>query len=141
MKRKLKWLAIVLAVSVLGFGTALLLWPRDRITAESYKKIRIGMKVAEVEEILGGAAMDLGDALALYTSVVAKSGKEPLELDSSQHNPDHEFTNDDVKIWVGREAVITTMFDRKGHVTAKILQRGRLAEPNLIDRLRDRLGW
>jgi hypothetical protein len=32
MKRKLKWLAIVLAVSLLGFGTALLLWPRDRIT-------------------------------------------------------------------------------------------------------------
>ena len=31
MKRKLKWLAIVLAVSLLGFGTALLLWPRDRI--------------------------------------------------------------------------------------------------------------
>jgi hypothetical protein len=36
MKRKLKWLAIVLAVSLLGFGTALLLWPRDRITAESW---------------------------------------------------------------------------------------------------------
>jgi hypothetical protein len=32
MKRKLKWLALVLAVSLLGFGTALLLWPRDRIT-------------------------------------------------------------------------------------------------------------
>jgi hypothetical protein len=32
MKRKLKWLTIVLAVSLLGFGTALLLWPRDRIT-------------------------------------------------------------------------------------------------------------
>jgi len=27
MKRKLKWLAIVLAVSLLGFGTALFLWP------------------------------------------------------------------------------------------------------------------
>ena len=40
MKRKLKWLTIVLAVLLLGFGTALLLWPRDRITAESWQKIR-----------------------------------------------------------------------------------------------------
>ena len=50
MKRKLKWLAIVLGVSLLGFGTALLLWPRDRITAESWHKIRIGMTVKEVEK-------------------------------------------------------------------------------------------
>jgi hypothetical protein len=35
MKRKLKWLAIVLAVLLLGLGTAFFLWPRDRITAES----------------------------------------------------------------------------------------------------------
>ena len=48
MKRKLKLLAIVLAVSLLGFGTALLLWPRDRITAESWQKIRIGMTEDEV---------------------------------------------------------------------------------------------
>jgi hypothetical protein len=54
MKRKLKWLAIVLAVLLLGFGTALLLWPRDRITAESWQKIRIGMTENEVAEILGG---------------------------------------------------------------------------------------
>ena len=32
MKPKLKWLAIVVAVSLLGFGTALWFWPRDRIT-------------------------------------------------------------------------------------------------------------
>src|SRR6516165_6934928 len=57
MKRKLKWLAIVLAVSLLGFGTALLLWPRDRITAESWEKIRIGMTEEEVAEILGGRGM------------------------------------------------------------------------------------
>jgi len=57
MKRKLKWLAIVLAVSLLGFGTALFLWPRDRITAESWQKIQIGMTEEEVAEILGGPGM------------------------------------------------------------------------------------
>ncbi|HMF17746.1 MAG TPA: hypothetical protein VKE98_11100 [Gemmataceae bacterium] len=57
MKRKLKWLAIVLAVSLLGFRAALLLWPRDRITAESWHKIRIGMTEKEVAEMLGGPGM------------------------------------------------------------------------------------
>jgi hypothetical protein len=31
MKRKLKWLAIVFALSLLASGTAFLLWPRDRM--------------------------------------------------------------------------------------------------------------
>ena len=53
MKRKLKWTATVLAVSLLGFGTALFLWPRDRITAESWEQIRVGMTEKEVVEILG----------------------------------------------------------------------------------------
>ena len=57
MKRKLKWLAIFLAVSLLGFGTALLLWPRDRITAESWQKIQVGMTEDEVADILGGPGM------------------------------------------------------------------------------------
>ncbi|HMF17276.1 MAG TPA: hypothetical protein VKE98_08730 [Gemmataceae bacterium] len=53
MKRKLKWIAAVLSVLLLGFGAALLLWPRDRITAESWKQIQIGMSEKEVEDILG----------------------------------------------------------------------------------------
>ena len=54
MKRKLKWLAVVLAVSLLGFGTPIFLWPRDRITAESLTRIHAGMTEKEVEHILGG---------------------------------------------------------------------------------------
>jgi hypothetical protein len=63
MKRKLKWLAIILAVSLLGFGTALLLWPRDRITAESWQKIRIGITEDEVAEILGGLGLRIRNCL------------------------------------------------------------------------------
>jgi hypothetical protein len=57
MKRKLKWLAIVLAVSLLGFGMALFLWLRDRISAKSWRYIEIGMTENQVEEILGGPGM------------------------------------------------------------------------------------
>jgi hypothetical protein len=57
MKRKLKWNAAMLGVLVVGFGVALFLWPRDKITVDSWKQIRIGMTEKEVEEILGGPGM------------------------------------------------------------------------------------
>src|SRR6516165_10069540 len=87
MKRKLKWLAIVLAVSLLGFGTALLLWPRDRITAESWHKIRIGMTEEEVAEILGGPGMTDKEADAEYGRVRKELGLRPFEFEALLEEP------------------------------------------------------
>jgi hypothetical protein len=108
MKRKLKWLAIVLAVLLLGFGTALFLWSRDRITVESWQKIRIGMTEDEVVEILGGPGIEHQNVQALYSRVVAKSGKDPLDQDSLRTDPNWEFPEVESKVkkvWVGREAI------------------------------------
>jgi len=81
MKRKLKWLAIVLAVSLLGFGAALLLWTRDRITAESWQKIRIGMTEEEVVEILGGPGMTGEEAVAEYQRLDKELGQPPYQFE------------------------------------------------------------
>jgi hypothetical protein len=61
MKRTLKWIGVVLVVLLIGFGLALFLWPRDRITRESWERIRIAMTEKEVESILGGRGMDAGE--------------------------------------------------------------------------------
>lgn len=58
MKRKLKWIGVVLVVLVIGLGVVLFLLPRDRITVESWKQIRIGMTEKEVEGLLGASAMN-----------------------------------------------------------------------------------
>jgi hypothetical protein len=50
MKRKL--MASVLALLLVGLGLALLLWPRDMITVESWRQIRFGMTEKEVEAVL-----------------------------------------------------------------------------------------
>jgi hypothetical protein len=50
MKQKLKWIAAVLAVLLVGMATALFLWPRDRIIPESWGQIEIGM--TENQELL-----------------------------------------------------------------------------------------
>src|SRR6516164_4276027 len=81
MKRKLKWLAIVLAVSLLGLGTALLLWPRDRITVESWQKIQIGMTEKEVAEILGGAGMNYWDAWDGHAALEKELGRPLFETE------------------------------------------------------------
>src|SRR5262249_53120915 len=95
MKRKLKWLAIVLAVLLLGFGTALFLGPRDRITVESWQKIQIGMTEEEVAEILGGPGTSR-DRPPLFQLV----GPRLMEPE------DKGVVWDRAKLWTGPRAII-----------------------------------
>ena len=142
MKRKLKWLAIVLVVSLLGFGTALLLWPRDRITVESWKQIRVGMSQKEVEAILGEAGMTQ-EKFATFLETLEKNGKFPI-VDSPIIEPKAGIAGngiDDRKNWIGRHGCIQIGFDPPDHVSVKCFYALRSADPNLIDRLRDWLGW
>jgi hypothetical protein len=149
MKRKLKWLAIVLAVSMLGLGTALLLWPRDRITVDSWQKIRIGMTEAEVEEILGRSGIRCDDFFEQYAQLQNEMGKPPF-IDEGLLLEEPDFGRptgllfdewDKSKIWSGRHGFVGVHFDEKGHVAKKIFHAMRPAEPGFLDRLRDWLGW
>jgi hypothetical protein len=144
MKRNLKRLALVLAVLVLGLGTALFLWPRDRITAESWKKIQIGMTVKEVENILGGSGITWEEVRA-QLRLEKKMGKSPI-LETQLSEPKEIAQDDDVpvsekgKYWRGRRGVIEIHFDQVGNVKVKFFMRSG-KPPNIIDRLRDWLGW
>src|SRR5262245_3720076 len=131
MKRKLKWLAIVLAVSLLGFGTALLLWPRDRITEESFDKIRIGMTEDEVAEILGDIGCD-------FDSLSAVDQKVVLGVRAKAFDATLDIRED--KIWVGRHGIIGIRID-EGRVGVNMCYITRGGEQTWIDRLRDWLGW
>jgi hypothetical protein len=134
MKRKLKWLAIVLAVSLLGFGTALWLWPRDRITAESRQKIRIGMTEDEVVEILGGPGMNHEEYLHHRRDFEI----EGPELDEPEWGvPDWEMG----KTWIGRRGLIRINLDQENRVSWKGFDGVRWNNGSILDRLRDWLGW
>jgi len=136
MKRKLKWPAIVLAVLLLGFGTALLLWPRDRITAESWEKIEIGMTENQVEEILGGPGMSLDE-----WEVFIKTMKFPF---SELTEPNNGWWIGDAKAckyWTSQRGCMQVNFDPQGNVSGKAFWRSLEPSPSFIDRLRDWLGW
>jgi hypothetical protein len=134
MKRKLKWTAVVLAVVLLGFGTALFLWPRDRITAESWRKIQLGMAIDEVEAVLGGPG--------------EKFEEMPLsECSFTIDVPEHEepWKNPFVKldmpklVWFGRHGIIEIGVNRQSRVIYKNFRDQQ--HSTFIDRLRDWLGW
>jgi hypothetical protein len=144
MKRKLKWIGVVLVVLLLGFGTALFLWPRDRITAESWKQIRIGMTEKEVEAILGGPGLSEVEYHDHIRTLEKELGKFPfgvggeffVEPDDAVH-----VAGQDLSIWIGQHGRIKIGFDPQGHATWKTYEGLRPTDPSVIDRLRDWLGW
>jgi hypothetical protein len=106
---------------LLGFGAVLFLWPRDRITAASLEKIRVGMSEKEVEDILGGPGIK-----APFTSKRLRVGP--------QVPPTFHF-------WLGRSGFIEIEFDNDDQVIDKYFRNVQGADPHFIDRLRDWLGW
>jgi len=145
MKRKLKWLAIVLAVVLLGLGTALLLWPRDRITAESWQKIRIGMTEEEVAEILGGPGMSHETFLTQYDRLEKELGRSPCEFERPKLEEPEDWVFvvwwDRARIWTGRCGIIEIELDQDNKVCWKRFKGLRWKTADVIDRLRDWLGW
>ena len=145
MKRKLKWLAIVLAVSLLGFGTALLLWPRDRITVEWWQKIQIGMTEDEVVEILGGPGVTLEEHLAQYDRLEKELSRPPFKIEDTimeeREAPGPVLISSNSKVWTGRHGIIQIELHQDNHVRWKIFQSGRWINDGILDRLRDWHGW
>ena len=153
MSRKRKCLAIGLAV-MLGFGLALFLWPRDRITAESWEKIRIGMTEEEVEGILGGPGENAKEVLAEWHALAKQLGREPFTTDGTYFEEPiiylaippgigrmKNWPDEDNRIWKGRRGIMGVQFDCNGRVAWWFFQGMRSADPSIIDRLRDFLGW
>jgi hypothetical protein len=138
MKRKLKWLAIVLAVSLLGFGTALLLWPRDRITVESWKQIQIGMSEKEVENILGRPGMSV-EEWREFNEGHFPSG-QTLQLEEQVNADAWKLDGETFKYWTSQRGTMLIGFDARGHVVMKLLWSAPEG-PSFLDRLRNWLGW
>jgi hypothetical protein len=139
MKRKLKWLAVVLVVLVVGPGLALLLWPRDRITVDSWKQIRIGMTEKEVEEVMDGPGVSEEEFTAYILDLEKDGNFRALEIVGQE--PKGILGVEDRKYWIGGRGYFQIDFNPPDHVFLKTFYRFRSPDPNLLDRLRNWLGW
>lgn len=143
MKRKLKWTAVVLVVLLLGFGTTLFFFPRDRITVDSWKQIHLGMTEKEVERILGGPGTSYKDFLAAIDRLEAQMGKPPLiGKGIPVWEPDDGVEGvGNSKVWQGRRGIMEIQFNQECYVKWKLFSPMRPTDPTFLERLSDWLGW
>jgi hypothetical protein len=124
MRRKLKWIALILLVLVVGLGAAFVMWPSDGITADAYRKIEFGMTEKEVEKILGAPGSDI-------KSLPDQDKRELLA----------GLINRETRLWVGQRAIVGIHFLQGGTVSGTKFYVSRTAGPTFINHLRDWLGW
>jgi hypothetical protein len=104
MARRRQFLFFLLAAVVVGLAATWLFWPRTAISDETAAKIKVGMTVAEVEEILGGPQGD-------YTTLLGGLGEYRAP-------PNPPFEDVDDQEWIGDSGAVWVYFDRHGRVCA-----------------------
>jgi hypothetical protein len=103
-RRRLLLLGLLVSLIALGAGTWLFL-PRTAITRENAEKIQKGMKLAEVEAILGGPERD------------ESTGR--LEQDGSDDDPARKYVDAVIgkrKNWRSDRVIIDVYMDAAGRV-------------------------
>jgi hypothetical protein len=96
-----------------------------RITADAYRRIRLGMKVREVKAILGEPRKPSDAELMEYVIHQCNSANSPIaEGDLFEHAPKHGDVVHE-KYWFGESGVIAIGIDRGGRVVLKHFARFR----------------
>jgi hypothetical protein len=103
-----------------------LLWPRTAITRENGHRIQVGMTLAEVETMLGGAARDdaTGPVEIEANGIVILEPVSDLDLDGGRHG------------WKSDHVLVEVVFDRNSHVAEVSVIPVRRTNENPLDMLR-----
>jgi hypothetical protein len=125
MKKRKRWLLILgtalMAAGVIGW----LLWPSSRLGPDSFTRIKLGMKLAEVEEILGPP----GDRST--NGGVNESQQKSYPLPKGQPGKS--------SVWIDDSYVIVVTFDPASNVV-NASHRNNPSQSSVIDWLRSQLG-
>jgi hypothetical protein len=95
------FLSIAAIAVAVGIWT---LWPRSAITLQNMKRIKAGMTLAEVEQILGGPARDESSGATAFVQTAP--------------GPSRGF--DDSRRWIGQEHGVTVWFANQQVISLNI---------------------
>jgi hypothetical protein len=132
MRRRLLFsLGLLVLLGALGLSFLVLLWPRPGISKANFERLRMGMGLEEVVQLLGGPADD-------YTSTKTK---DLLLLYSPSHGV---VIPPGAKIWEGDEGgdyeFIWVVVDEQGRVQDKGYDSIRLRPVSVLERVRSWFG-
>ena len=128
-RRRLLFFGLLATLTGLGVG-GWLLWPRTAITRENARRIQVGMTLAAVELILGGAARDdsTGPVEMESSEIVELAPISDLDLDGGRHD------------WKSDHVLVEVVFDRNRQVAEVSVIPMRRSDESPLDRLRRWLG-
>ena len=114
------------ALAVLGHALSL----RPGVTQANYERIREGMTLREVENLLGGPPGN-------YSRIPDKEAGL-WTIDPSRPDLNRQFFIGR-EVWIGNELAVAVWFDDQGGVTRK--ESYETLDRSLLQRLSDLLGW
>jgi len=149
-----------------GLGVALFLLPRDRITKASWEKVRLGMTVKQVEDILCTPGLTYAEFFQEIDALEKNIGGLPFVADGTnfverdpqdssrpsqgmggffllggnelpQPSRDAQIAFGDERYWIGRLGCVEIRLNPQGRVKSKFFCGWRSAQPSVVDRLRD----
>jgi hypothetical protein len=132
MKNRRLW--ILLTAGGAGLAVLPLLWYafslRPGVTQASYKRIREGMTLREVENLLGGPPGN--------HSRIPDKEAGLWAIDPDRPDLDRRFFIGR-EVWIGNELAVAVWFDDQERVARK--ESYQTLDRPLLQRLRDPLGW
>jgi hypothetical protein len=150
MNKKIKW-ALVVAVLGTAEAAAWVLWPRDSVSLETYQRIRLGMTLEEVEELLdapGQTCESFNRQLAQYDVVPIATkhrfdeGSGEITIDGDAElcatGPRAAIAENRSRYWFGRQGAIRLTYGDDGRIETKSFHVWRT--PSFWERLRSWVG-
>jgi hypothetical protein len=132
MKNRRLWMLLM----AVGAGLAVLpipwyaVSPRSGVTQANYERIREGMTLPEVENLLGGPPGN-------YSRIPDKEAGL-WTIDPSRPDLNRQFFIGR-EVWIGNELAVAVWFDDQGRVARK--ESYETLDRSLLQRLGDLLGW
>jgi hypothetical protein len=143
MKRHKRYLLAVLALTVAG--TVAFLWPRPRVTKESYERIKLGMTRREVEAVVGGPPGDYTGGPTLPADPEGALAEGVFQSDVTHVHLAEGVLQGDVSFhpstgrWDGDGAAVVVQFSTAGRVTSKFYHPSKRLEQTPLANLWCRL--
>jgi len=116
IRKKKGWIALILAVMVIGISIVWIWWPTDKpITFEMYQNIRIGMTLAEVEDFFGVPGGSHDD----FVIWAHDNHKISYQQGSAGTELVKEYPRIGIRFWYGGKGAIGVRFSPEGVSTDK----------------------
>ena len=139
MKKRKKLLLLVAIFLVVTAG--LLMAPDDPVSEATYQRIRLGMTLREVEDVIGQPGLKISDAVRALSKRGVKFHPPSRVLHDGNDWGNKQQDLSKIICWEGTGAGMAVQLDDDGRVIGKRFEEGHIRNRSLFDGVRRSFGW